>query len=254
MTEDVKGYKPRTYGERIADAYDRLYGGTFDVEATVAALRSLAPGGRALELAIGTGRVALPLQDAGVEVHGIDASPAMVEKLRVKPGGDRIPVAMGDFADVDVEGTFSLIYVVFNTFFALTTQAEQVRCFRNVASRLAPDGLFVIEAFVPDLARFDRDQRVNVTDIELDEVFLDVSSHSAQDQTVRSQHVVVRESGIELFPVYLRYAWPSELDLMAELAGVRLRERWGGWKRERFTSASQAHVSLYERASSGGGP
>jgi SAM-dependent methyltransferase len=245
----MKGYEPSTYGERIAEVYDRLYGMAFDVDATVAALRELAGGGRTLELAIGTGRIALPLVVAGVEVHGIDASQAMVAKLRDKPGGAEIPVTFGDFADVPAEGEFSLVYVVFNTIFALTTQADQVRCFRNVAEHLSPGGVFLIEAFVPDVARFDRDQRVHLTELGLAEVMLDVSSHSSRDQTVTSQHVVLREEGIKLFPVHLRYAWPSELDLMAQLAGLHLRERWGGWARERFTSSSQAHVSLYERPS-----
>jgi SAM-dependent methyltransferase len=243
----MEGYEPATYGDRIADAYDHLYGGAFDVDATVSMLRDLAPGGRALELAIGTGRVALPLTAAGIEVQGIDASEAMVAKLRAKPGGDGIAVTMGDFAEVAVDGEFSLVYIVFNTIFALATQADQSRCFHNVASHLRPGGVFVVEAFVPDLTRFDRDQRVHVTEIGLDDVMLDVSIHSPENQTVTSQHVVLRESGIKLFPVHLRYAWPSELDLMAGSAGLRLRERWAGWRKERFSSSSTSHVSVYER-------
>jgi SAM-dependent methyltransferase len=242
----MEGYEAATYGDRISEIYDRLYGTAFDVEATVAFLKELAGRGRALELAVGTGRVALPLAEAGVEVLGIDASPAMVAQMRAKPGGDRLPVTMGDFADVAVEGAFSLIYVVFNTLFALTTQEDQVRCFANAAAHLEPGGAFVIEAFVPDLARFDQDQRVHAAEIGLDEVMLDVSMHSARDQTVTSQHVVVRNGDIKLFPVHLRYSWPSELDLMARLAGLRLRERWAGWRRDRFSSSSGGHVSVYE--------
>ena len=243
----MEGYEPATYGDRIADAYDRLYGTAFDVEATVAMLRELAAGGRVLELAIGTGRIALPLAEAGVEVHGIDASEAMIAKLRNKSGGEKIPVTMGDFADVAVDEEFSVVYIVFNTIFALVTQADQLRCFRNVAAHLTPGGVFVVEAFVPDTARFDRDQRVHVTEVGVDEVMIDASIHSPENQTVRSQHVVLREDGIKLFPVYIRYAWPSELDLMAAAAGLRLRERWAGWRRQPFSSSSGSHVSVYER-------
>jgi SAM-dependent methyltransferase len=244
----VEGYEASTYGDRIADVYDRLYQFAFDVEATVDALVALARGGRALELAIGTGRIALPLRAEGVEVHGIDASDQMIAKLRAKPGGDVVPVVTGDFADVDVDGDFDLVYIVFNTFFALLTQEDQVRCFRNVARHLTTQGAFVVEAFVPDLARFDRDQRVQVTEMDLRQVMLDVSRHDAARQRIDSQHVVLAEDGTKLYPVSLRYVWPSELDLMAQLAGLRLRERWGGWRSERFTAASPSHVSLYELA------
>ncbi|CAN5672259.1 class I SAM-dependent methyltransferase [soil metagenome] len=244
----MEGYDAATYGDRIAEIYDRLYEHAFDVEATVSALADLARGGRALELAIGTGRIALPLAERGVEVHGIDASEPMVAKMRAKRGGGSIPVTFGDFADVAVDGDFSLAYIVFNTLFALTTQEDQIRCFRNVAHHLAPGGIFVVEAFVPDHGRFDRDQRVQLTEMELDEVMLDVSRHDSVNQRVDSQHVVLRNDGTRLYPVNLRYAWPSELDLMARLAGLRLRERWGGWSKERFTPSSTTHVSTYELA------
>ena len=157
----MKEYDAWTYGDRVADVYDELYA-ALDPSDAVEALARLAGSGPALELAIGTGRIALPLAARGVEVHGIDASEAMVAKLRDKPGGAAIPITMGDFADVAVDGRYSLVYVVFNTFFGLLTQEDQVRCFRNVATRLADDGVFVIEAFVPDVTRFDRAQRVSV--------------------------------------------------------------------------------------------
>jgi SAM-dependent methyltransferase len=243
----MEGYQPETYGERIADIYDRLYEQAFDVVGTVETLARLAGDGRALELAIGTGRVALPLAATGVDVVGIDASQAMVAKLRAKPGGRDIAVVVGDFADVDVEGEFTLVYVVFNTLFALTTQQEQVRCFRNVAKRLGEFGVFVVEAFVPDLTRFDRQQRVAVTDIGLDEVVLETSRHDPVAQRIDSQHVFLDADRPRLYPVHIRYAYPSELDLMARLTGLRLRERWGGWRGQPFTAESLNHVSVYER-------
>jgi len=241
----MQGYGASTYGDQIADVYDSWHAFAEDTPAAAALLAELAGHGPALELAIGTGRVALPLAGHGVEVHGVDASEAMIARLRAKPGGERIPVTVGDFADLGVEGRFRLVYVVFNTLFALLTQAEQVRCFRNVAAHLTVDGVFVVEAFVPDLTRFDRGQRTSLARIDLDEVMLDVSRHDPVTQTVDSQHVRLRADGIRMQPVRLRYAWPSELDLMAQLVGLRLRERWAGWRREPFTAASSGHVSVY---------
>src|SRR5215210_2069695 len=171
----------------------------------------------------------------------------MVEKLRSKAGGEDLPVTIGDFAEVDVEGAFSVVYVVFNTFFALLSQEDQVRCFSNVARRLREGGVFVVEAFVPDMTRWDRDQRVEALRVENDHVIPGMSRHDPVEQRVESNHLVVSEAGVKTYPVRLRYAWPSELDLMACLAGLRLRERWGGWRREPFTASSVRHVSVYER-------
>lgn len=243
----MSAYEPSTYGDRIADVYDDLYGLMFDVGPMASTLAELARGGRALELGIGTGRVALPLAAKGVDVRGVDASQAMVDKLRAKPDGDRIPVTIGDMADVPVEGTFSLVFVVFNTFFGLLTQEAQVRCFKNVGAHLAPDGVFVLEAFVPDMPRFVRGQNTQTDRVDLDSVWLDLSRHDPVAQRVTSQHVFITEKGIRMYPVQLRYAWPSEMDLMAQLAGLRLRHRWGGWQRELFTAQSGHHVSVYER-------
>lgn len=240
-------YKPSTYGDRIADVYDTWYGDAFDNEGAVEFLARMANDGRVLELAIGTGRIAVPLAQAGVDVTGIDVSEGMITKLRSKPGGGDIPVAMGDFTDVDVEGNFSVVYVVFNTFFALTSQRDQVTCFRNVAAHLDDGGVFVVEAFVPDLTRFDRGQRVDTSRVETGEVVIDASLHDPVNQRTRSSHMVFTESGVRMFPVYIRYAWPSELDLMAELAGLVLQERWAGWRRQPFTASSEAHVSVYGR-------
>lgn len=243
-------YGPETYGERIADVYDDLYQDLPHLQQAVDTLTALARRvpGPALELGIGTGRLALPLAARGVDVHGVDASPAMVARLRAKPGGESIPVAMGDFAYSLPTGPFSLVYVAFNTFFSLSTQREQVGCFGNVADRLLPGGTFALEAFVPDLTLFDRDQRLQVSRIETGGLIVDASRHDRTAQTVTSQHVVISEEGIRLFPVQIRYAWPSELDLMALLAGLRLRERWDSWSGEPFGSKSDRHVSFYERA------
>jgi len=243
----MQDYDESTYGDLIADVYDQWYPRNDDTAATVELLAELAGDGPALELAIGTGRVALPLAERGVEVHGIDASEAMIAKLRDKPGGDRLPVTLGTFSDVAVTGRFPLVYVVFNTFFALLTQQEQVRCFRNVAAHLTDAGVFVVEAFVPDLTRFTRQQCANVSRVAVDEIVLDVSHHDPPGQRIDSQHVVLGADGIRLLPVRLRYAWPSELDLMAQLAGLRLRDRWAGWRREPFSAASSVHVSVYGR-------
>jgi SAM-dependent methyltransferase len=242
----MNNFHAETYGERIAGVYDAWYSG-YD-EAAVTVLGELARGGQALELGIGTGRIALPLQRLGIAVHGIDASEAMAAKLRAKPGGASLPVTMGDFADVPVEGEYSLIYVLFNTFYALLSQKEQVRCFQNVARHLSPGGVFVIEAFVPDLTRFQGGQAVRATQVRIDEVHLDVSQHDPISQLVTVQHVVLSEEGIRLYPVQLRYAWPAEFDLMAQLAGLRLKHRWSSWDRAAFSAASGKHISVFGHA------
>ncbi len=244
----MQDYDASTYGEYIAEVYDEFYKQLWgaDTEAAVECLATLAGKGPILELAIGTGRVALPLAARGLEVHGIDASPAMIAKLRAKPGGERIPVTIGDFADVGVAGEYSLIFVVFNTFFALLAQEEQIRCFRNVAARLTKNGVFVLEAFVPDLGRFDRNQRLSVEASDNDQVRIEASQHDPVNQHLQGKTIVLSERGVKFYPLKIRYAWPSELDLMARLAGLRLRDRWGGWRREQFSASSGSHVSVYE--------
>ena len=245
----MEEYEPSTYGDRIAPIYDEMIEGKFDTDGAVSFLAELAATGPVLELGIGTGRVALPLAQRGLEVHGIDASEAMVGALRAKPGGDGIAITLKDFVDVDVEGQFSLVYVVFNTLFALVEQDDQVRCFRSVAQRLTPNGVFVLEAFVPDLVRFGRyHQRVEAGDLSLDRVRLEVSRHDPVTQRIHGQHVVISEEGTKLYPVQLRYSWPAELDLMARLAGLRLRERWGSWRRDAFNESSERHISVYGRS------
>ncbi|OGO29466.1 MAG: hypothetical protein A2136_04315 [Chloroflexi bacterium RBG_16_54_11] len=237
-------YSEVTYGERIAGVYDQWYS-EYD-PAMVQTLSELAHGGKALELGIGTGRIALPLAGTGVQVQGLDASASMVARLRSKPGGVNIPVSLGNFADVAVEGQFELIYVVFNTFFALLTQEEQVRCFQNVAKRLAPEGVFVLETFVPDMTRYTDGQAMRLVKMGENEVQYDVSRLEMDKQVITSQHVLLTEQGIRFFPVKLRYAWSAEMDLMAQLSNLQLRERWSDWKRARFTAESGKHISVYE--------
>jgi len=239
---------PARYGQTWASVYDEVHS-FLDPAAAVDALAELARGGPALELGVGTGRVAIPLAARGVAVHGIDASEAMVAVLRGKPGGAKIPVTIGDFTHATVDGEFSLIYIVFSTIFGPLTQDGQVACFEAAAARLAPGGVFVVEAFVPDPTRFDRGQRVWVNHIEDTRVDLLVSRHDPVAQRVTSQSIVLGEAGMKRYPVEVRYAWPSELDLMARLAGLRLRERWGDWRRGPYT-ASGMHVSIYERGES----
>lgn len=242
----MEEYGPDTYGERIAAIYDDLYEDLFDVEGAVRFLAPLASG-RALEFGIGTGRIALPLAAQGVDVVGVDASPRMVERLRAKPGGANLEVIMGDFSEAEVDGSFSLVYLLFNTIFGLPDQESQVRCFANAARHLTDDGVFVIEAFVPDSGRFDRGQRVSANDVGSDFIDLEASRHDPVAQRVESQHAIVRSTGIELYPVVIRYAYPAELDLMARLTGLRLRERWATWGRDGFGSDSGSHISVYER-------
>ena len=208
-------------------------------------LAELAGGGAALELGIGTGRIALPLAARGVPVHGIDLSEAMLARLRAKPGAERIGVTVGDFATATVEATFTVAYVVANTIMNLTTQDEQVACFENVSAHLEPGGCFVIEVLVPRLRRLPPGERfqpfaVSPTHLGFDE-------YDVARQGLISHHYWIEDGGIEVLSPPFRYVWPSELDLMARLAGMSLRERWAGWAREPFTSESEKHVSVWEK-------
>jgi SAM-dependent methyltransferase len=239
----MQEYLASTYGDRIADHYDVLHP---DADpAAIDLLAALAGAGPVLELGIGTGRLALPLVARGFSVHGVDASRAMVAKLREKQGGRDIPVTIADFRHFELPQSFQLIFVVFNTFFALQSQEEQVDCFRAAANHLEPDGCFLIEAFVPDVTRFDRDQRVSVRNVGTDAAILELSRHDPVQQRIESQILHVSEEGMILFPVQLRYAWPAELDLMARLAGLSLAQRWTDWQRQPFTASSTFHISVY---------
>ncbi|MGI9052421.1 MAG: class I SAM-dependent DNA methyltransferase [Ilumatobacteraceae bacterium] len=243
----MAGNQPRDFfGPEVAERYDERPRG--DEAETVDFLHQLAGAGPVLELAIGTGRIALPLAQRGIAIEGIDLSPAMVARLRAKPGGDRIPVTMGDFADVAVTGPYRLVYVLFNTIFNLFTQDDQVRCFENVAAHLTDDGAFVVEAVVPAyLYQLRELQHVDAELVEADEVRLDVGRYDPVTQLLHESHVHLTAHGVRLHPIVLRCAWPSELDLMARIAGLRLHERWGGWRNEPFDAASTRHVSVYQR-------
>jgi SAM-dependent methyltransferase len=232
----------------VAERYDASTPEMFDpavVGPTVDFLEELAGDGAALELGIGTGRIALPLAERGVPVHGIDLSEAMVARLRAKPGAERLRVTIGDFASTRVDGSFSLAYLVFNTIMNLTTQDEQVACFENVAAQLEPGGCFVIEVGVPDLQRLPpgetfRPFRVTAARLGFDE-------YDVVSQGLVSHHYTVVDGSLEVLSVPFRYVWPAELDLMARLAGMTLRERWRGWTREPFTSESTSHVSVWQK-------
>jgi len=236
------------FDERVAARYDESAAEMFDpavVEPVVDLLVELAGSGRALELGIGTGRIALPLAQRGVPVHGIELSTAMVATLRAKPGSDHIDVTIGDFATTTVDGTFSVAYLVFNTILNLTTQAAQVACFRNVAAHLAPGGCFVIEVGVPGLQRLPPGETIHA--FHVSETRWGFDEYDVANQGLTSHHFEIVDGRVERLSVPFRYAWPSELDLMAQLAGMRLRERWSGWKREPFTSDSRTHVSIWEK-------
>jgi SAM-dependent methyltransferase len=237
---------PEFYGARWASVYDDRYGG-LDPAPAVDFLAELADGGRVLELAIGTGRIALPLARRGVIVEGVDASEAMLERLQAKPGADSIQVTIGDMAEVGVSGPFRLVYLVFNTLFSLLSPARQAECFQNVARVLDPDGMFVIECFVPDLTRFDRGQRVQTLAVTEDSAIIELSRHDAVQQRVTTQVVTLDGDGVHLRPVAIRYSWPGELDMMAGQAGLRLADRYGGWDRRPFDASSSQHISVYRR-------
>ena len=240
---DGDGY----FDEPIAARYDETSAEMFEpavIQPAVDLLAELAAGGRALELGIGTGRVALPLAARGVPVHGIELSKAMAARLHAKPGGRDIGVTIGDFATTKVEGSFSLSYLVYNTIGNLTTQAEQVACFRNVAAHLEPGGCFVIELGVPGLRTLPPGERFQV--FYGSEDYWGIDEYDVANQGLISHHLESVDGTLKRFSVPFRYAWPAELDLMAQIAGMTLRDRWGGWNREPFTSESTKHVSVWE--------
>jgi Methyltransferase domain len=237
------------FGERVAARYDDASWSMFDPElvgATVDLLADLAGDGAALEFAIGTGRIAVPLAQRGVRVAGMDNSEAMLARLRDKPGAERIHAIVGDMATTRVEGDFAIVYLVFNTIFNLTTQDGQVECFANAAAHLDSGGVFVIEARVPELQRLPLGQ--TVLPWRADPGGMSFYVYDVVTQRLSGQHYHFDGGTVEASPTEMRYAWPSELDLMARLAGMRLRDRWAGWRREPFTGLSPSHVSVYEKA------
>lgn len=239
------------FGERVAARFDERYAFLADtavVGPIVAFLADLAGGGAALELGIGTGRIALPLAERGVPVHGIDLSEAMVARLCAKPGAERIGVTVGDFATATVGARFTVVYLVANTIMNLTTQDEQVACFQNAAAHLEPDGCFVIEVVVPGLRRLPPGERFQPFDVSPTHVGFD--EYDVARQGLVSHHYWIEDGNVEVLSPPFRYVWPAELDLMARLAGLTLRERWSTWTRELFTSESAQHVSVWEKTAS----
>jgi SAM-dependent methyltransferase len=236
------------FDERVAARYDEsaeVMSDASAVDQVVEFLAELAGTGGALELGIGTGRIALPLAQRGVPVHGIELSKAMVAKMRAKPGGEGIGVAIGDFATTTVDRTFSVVYLVWNTIMNLTSQAAQVACFRNAAAHLERGGCFVIEVGVPDLQRLPPGETFHA--FHVSETRWGIDEYDVASQGLTSHHFEIVDGRLERTSIPFRYAWPAELDLMAELARMRLRQRWSGWRREPFTSESRKHVSVWEK-------
>jgi SAM-dependent methyltransferase len=244
---DVSRSAERVYGEAWADGYDAIFDEVD--EGMIDLLVGLSGSSRrALELAVGTGRVAIPLSQRGVEVSGIDLSESMLSRLAAKTGGENVRVTLGDMVDLPVDGLFPLVFVVFNSLFAISTQERQLRCFQNAADHLEPGGRFLVECFVPDVKRFDsQNTRMAVSEIGDDGAYAyEVAIHDPVDQEVRSLHIRTDADGASrVLPVTIRYAWPSELDLMARLAGLELESRWAWYDRSEFTETSTASVSVY---------
>ena len=244
----VPGVPEMFFDERIAARYDEDSAETFApavLDPVVDVLAGLAGDGRALELGVGTGRVALPLSRRGVPVHGIELSPAMAARLRAKPGADAVAVTIGDFATTRAPGTYRLAYLVYNTIMNLTSQDEQVECFRTVAAQLEPGGCFLIEVGVPDLRRLPPGETVRAFTVQPGRLGFD--EYDVARQIVHSHHYRVRDGRLDVSSAPYRYVWPAELDLMARLAGLALRDRWGGWRREPFTAESTTHVSVWQK-------
>jgi len=236
------------FGERVASEYDERAANMFDPAATgpvVDLLAELAGDGGALEFAIGTGRIAVPLAERGVRVSGIDDSEAMVARLRAKPAAEHMHVVVGDMATTRIDGEFAVAYLVFNTIFNLTTQDAQVACFENAAAHLRSSGWFVIETGVPALQSLPPGQTVLPFRAEPDGLGFDV--YDVVTQRFSSQHYHFADGRVEATPVEFRYAWPAELDLMARIAGMRLEGRYANWRKEPFTALSQGHVSIYQK-------
>ena len=237
-----------SFDERIARRYEVYWPELFEpaaIDPVVDFLAELAPAGAVLELGVGTGRIALPLSRRGIRVHGIELSPAMIARLRTEPGADAVGVTIGDFTTARVDGTFTLVYLVRNTITNLTTQDEQVDCFRNVAAHLEPGGRFVIEVYVPELRRLPPGETIHV--FTRTTTHLGFEEYDVSKQLAVSHHYWVIDGQLETFSTPHRFVWPAELDLMARIAGMRLRERWSTWTREPFTSESRSHVSVWEK-------
>ncbi|WP_406078341.1 class I SAM-dependent methyltransferase [Micromonospora sp. NBC_00858] len=234
---------PGLFGRLWAAGYDD--GPNPDPTSAVDFLADLADDGPVLELAIGTGRIALPLAERGLTMHGVEASEEMLAKLRAKPGGEHIPVVVGDMADVGVPGPFRLAYLVYNTLFNLVDAERQADCFRNVARVLSPGGAFVVEAFVPDPRSFDSDEQLQVRAVTEDSATIRLHRYDRPAQRFIRQTITFDGDGVHLKPFAMRYAWPHQIDAMAQQAGLRLTERYADWHRRPFDADSTAHISVY---------
>ena len=244
---NVKGFEPRTsFGYEVSRRYDADLRG--DEGETVAFLARQARGRDALEFAVGTGRIALPLTKAGVRVDGIELSQDMVDRMREKPGGTAVDVVIGDMSHAGTGSSYGLVYLVYNTIGNLLTQDDQIRCFQNAARHLEPSGVFVLECRVPAAPARPGHQYVDPERIAADHVVLGVGYYDPLTQILDLNHVRISSDGVILSPISLRLAHPPEFDLMARIAGLRLRERRGGWNGEPYTAASWRHVSVYELA------
>jgi SAM-dependent methyltransferase len=245
------GHDASEYGRHVGSRYDEIYDGVFDTDGAVECLLALAGGGAVLEFGVGTGRLAIPLAAAGLPVHGVDGSAAMLDTLRAKPGGDRVACTLGDFAEVTVPGEFAVVALTFNTVFALPDQAAQVRCFHNAARHLQPGGRFVVEAWVPDQAR-SPGPTLRPRRLAQGLAGLVIEEHDPVQQLLCTTQIVLGGSfGVHVYPVVHRYAFPSELDLMAQLAGLEPEHRWATWRRDVFGPQSESHVSVYRKAGHG---
>ncbi len=244
----MRGYDDASYGEGFADVYDEWYGGLTDVATTVATLVTLAEGGRVLELGVGTGRVAIPLAAAGLEVHGVDTSTAMLQRLAGKPGGEAVHVGLRDMAVDLPDGPFTLVFIAYNTFWNLLTEERQRSCFTEVAQRLTDGGAFVVEAFVPDPTLHDPPSQVTVRSITVDRVVLSVTIGTVAEQRAEGHFIEISETGgVRLRPWSVRWVSVEQLDEMAVAAGLALAERWEAFDRLPFGPASTRHVSVYRK-------
>lgn len=242
----MEGYSAETFGALNAEGYDQQHDpGTTD--AAVTAIAQLAGSGRVLEFAIGSGRIALPLSQMGIEIAGIEASAPMIDLLKAKPGGAAIEVVQGDMSEAQVAGGFDLVILVFNTLFNITTQTGQLACFANAARHLNPGGRFVVEAFVPDFEDFDGGQRTRTQTVDFGAVRLEAIRHDRAAQVLDMQRITITADGMRMVPLPMRYAYPPELDLMAQQHGFALAERWGSWDKSPYNASSDMHVSVYEK-------
>jgi SAM-dependent methyltransferase len=252
MDPSPSSFDPSEYGRNIASDYDETTGAA-DPSAEVAAIVELSQGAPILEFGIGTGRLALPLVERGHRVAGIEGSAEMVRLLRQKPGGADIPVEVGDFSETRVEGEFGLVVLTMNTVYALPSQQAQVRCFSNAARHLSLGGSFVVEAWLPDLGAYRQGHAVRLVRQQTGEVVIETSEIFPATQTMQTNKVYLTDDSVKVFPANHRYAWPAELDLMAELAGLKLTDRWADWSKNPYTDNSTAHVSVWRKVRTASG-